>query len=157
MQVIFKDGFIGKGSKNVQWFVMGIFSLTILMFSGCGSPDFLDTYPVKGSISFNGCPMTGALVTLYPVTQDKKLQKAMPRARVEEDGSFTLYTYRVGDGVPAGDYKVTAVWPNSPCEMSREPGYVADQLYGRFASVERSEIKVTIKDEYNKLPEITLH
>ena len=100
--------------------------------------------------------MVHAHVMLHPVGGGELLQKTRPHGTVGEDGSFTLSTYRGDDGAPEGTYKVTITWPNGPETEDGEPGFVGDQLQGRFNNVQNSTIEVTIVKGDNKLPPIAL-
>jgi hypothetical protein len=124
---------------------------------GCGDRDkYLDTHPTHGTATFQGKPMEHAIVTLYPVGGEPKTRQVLPHGEAGSDGVFQLWTYKVGDGVPSGEYRVTVTWPNRPTADIGMPGYVADQLDGRFASVDKSELRVSIKEGDNTLPPIEL-
>ena len=142
--------------KHCKVSVLILACLLVLPIIGCNDSDFLETYPAQGRITFNGRPMAGARLTLYPTSQDETMQNVMPKATVNADGSFSLHTYKVGDGVPEGEYKLTVVWPNGSDEMSETPGYISDLLYGRFASMDQSQIQVKIEAGVNEIPDITL-
>ena len=134
-----------------------VVSLTLVFAVGCGdSKDFLKTYPVEGKVTLQGKPMSHALVTFYPIEGEAKARLALPHGTAEEDGSFKLGTYSVGDGAPAGRYAVTVTWPNGPESRMGMPGYVADQLQGRYGDAKKSTIEFTIEEQKNELPLIDL-
>jgi hypothetical protein len=56
-----------------------------------------------------GNPARGALVVFHPLDNPDRVA-VKPRAVVGRDGTFSLFSYRVGDGAPAGTYAVTVVW-----------------------------------------------
>lgn len=62
-------------------------------------------YPAKGVVSLNGEPLAGARITLIP--EDEKVPDSVrPSATSNEDGTFSLGTYSLSDGAPAGNFKV---------------------------------------------------
>ncbi len=65
-------------------------------------------YPVHGAVFFEGKPLAKALVVLYPVGGATP-RAARPRAVVEGDGSFKIFTTVAGDGAPEGDYNVAVI------------------------------------------------
>ncbi len=78
---------------------------------------------------------------------------AKPMATVDEEGRFTLSTYRKDDGAPAGEYAVSIVW--------LPPGYQgpiekANKLPARYANPATSELKVTIEPKDNDLAPFSL-
>jgi hypothetical protein len=74
-------------------------------------------HPATGIVVQDGCPVPGAQVTFYLVNPDTKRLINAADAITESDGSFTLSTYSVGDGAPAGDYLVC---------IDPRPEYVSD-------------------------------
>ncbi|MCA9127134.1 MAG: hypothetical protein KDB22_08610 [Planctomycetales bacterium] len=99
------------------------------------------TYPVSGSITINGEPPVGAVVTLIPTGDKVDERNSKPWAVVDEQGQFTLQTYLKEDGAPAGDYIVTVKWPWDVKDMSQA---MSDRLGGAYAFPDKSDIRVTI-------------
>jgi hypothetical protein len=125
--------------------------LMLLMASAlttsCGDQRFKKTYPVKGQVLFQGKAAKGAAVTLRPLsTEDHPWTK--PSAEVDENGEFTVTTYKAGDGAPAGEYAVTIVW--------LPPGYAGplekgNKLPARYADPATSGLKIEVKAADNVL------
>jgi hypothetical protein len=88
-----------------------------LAFAGCGGNQQISTYPVTGKVRYaDGSPMQGGTITLHSG------ESTVPtRGVVEEDGSFTVGTYGVDDGAPAGSYKV-ALFPELPADFDPDSG-----------------------------------
>lgn len=108
---------------------------------------FKPTYPITGQVFFEGKPAAGAKVMLFSL-DDPKDPILRPMGVVEEDGSFTLNSYRAGDGVPAGEYAVTIVW--------LPKGYVgpiekANKLPARYSEPETSDLRVKLERKANVL------
>jgi hypothetical protein len=82
--------------------------LVALCASSC-SQRFKKTYPVRGDVFYQGKPAAGASIFLQSLDDPKDLV-ARPRGTVDDNGRFTLSTYRPNDGAPAGAYTVTLFW-----------------------------------------------
>lgn len=71
---------------------------------GCGKSDNVTVYPVKGTVLFNGKPMTGGgSITFIPTTSQKGKAAG---GFIKEDGTFVMTTYREGDGSMPGTFRV---------------------------------------------------
>lgn len=132
-----------------------------MAFSGCGGPTSTGPvcYPANGSVIVDGKPAFGAHVVLHPVDASVVLR---PGAETDDDGNFVLTTRIVGDGGPAGEYKVAIRWdeehvpvssaaasPNGPIlsmsgnsESKDEP---RDRLNGKYSNPDTSGLKCKIE------------
>ena len=63
-------------------------------------------FPVHGQLFFEGEPLPRAVVVFHPLSDPSAVK---PRAVVEADGSFKVFTYTAGDGAPAGENAAVAV------------------------------------------------
>lgn len=104
-------------------------------------------HPVRGRVTVRGQPAAGAFVLLVPVNEPPDAKDPRPRAEVQEDGSFTIWTYAPDDGAPAGQYVVTVRW---------EDRDVGDKLGGRFAEAASSPLRASVKEGINELPPFAL-
>ena len=89
----------------------------IAMF-GCGgcSSDQPVTVPVSGRITFGGgaCPAEGTIV-FSPVAVEKNLPRRPGTARFQQDGAFTVTSFREGDGLIPGRYRpIISCWKDEP-------------------------------------------
>ena len=78
-------------------------------------------------------------------------------SRRMRDGFFSLKTYVLHDGAPAGDYMVTVEWPGDdpgvPVDRD-DPEYVPfgpDRLKGRYADPESSGFRATVIEGRNQV------
>lgn len=132
-------------------------ALLAVACSGCGSDGRLPTYPVEGQVIINGQPASGCTVTLVP-SDPQLARQMMPGGTTDSSGNFQLTTYETGDGAPAGQYGVTLQWeatdwPGKEAEsrMDPAPPIGPDRLMGRFSSVAKSGIEVTVEEAPNRL------
>lgn len=109
--------------------------------AGCGEDWRAETVPVTGSLSVNGEPATGAVITLYPQGGEVDERRSKPFAVVGEDGSFQLKTYEANDGAPPGDYVATVKWPWDVTTLSLA---ATDRLKGTYESPSASDWRVTV-------------
>lgn len=85
--------FVGLIIGNVAW--CGV--------SGCSKTDKLGLKEVTGTVTYDGDPVDGAIVTLVP--QAKSGRSATGTTNTE--GQFKLGTVSAGDGAFPGEYNVT--------------------------------------------------
>ncbi|MBX9626069.1 MAG: hypothetical protein K2X82_19890 [Gemmataceae bacterium] len=120
---------------------------------GCGgTPDDKPArFPTRGTLTYNGRPLPGAVVTFHPLPLDKNDWRTVkPGARVEADGSFRANSYDLRDGAMAGEYAVTVLYTGE----AGGPG--PDLLQGRHRDPKRPVAKVTIAAGENVVPPIAL-
>ena len=79
---------------------LGILSLTCIM-TGCG-PGVPDTAEVSGTVTLDGTPVDGAIVAFF---HPEGGQPA--RGVTDASGTFTLTTFKAGDGARLGQQKVS--------------------------------------------------
>ena len=122
------------------------------LLPSCGS-DELPLYPVRGQVFFSGKPAGNAAVVFHPVDSETELVLLRPRAVTDMDGYFQLRTYRIDDGAPLGDYKVTVEWTGA--KTDEEERYDAsprpDLLDGRYNDPQTTSLTATVKKGENKL------
>ena len=90
----------------------GLAAVCLAALCGCGEEpvDALarPTVPVSMTATIKGQPMTDAVVVFHPTLPDQS--PVTPRGKVSEDGSVVVSTFRPGDGLPPGEYRVSLTW-----------------------------------------------
>lgn len=141
--------------------------IAVLLSVGCSQPKisdqvaFTDLHPVTGRVKFDGQPMAGGTVRLFPVVgQSENANGEVCTANVSADGSFQMKTFRAagyGSGVPAGEYAVAFSWSGTPEETA---DYSADdrpeKLPAKLTSPKTSGIRVTVAAGGTVIPDIDL-
>ena len=89
---------VGAGSLLVKWFSL----LPFLLLLGCGRDNRLPAIPVNGTITVEGEPVEGSLVTFMVPGQT-----LMSVGKTDATGKFQLTTYRANDGALEGENVVT--------------------------------------------------
>jgi hypothetical protein len=76
----------------------------IVLALGCSSkdPNRLETVPVTGTVTYNGKPVDGAIVTFLA-----RKENIPATGMTDAEGRFSLTTYEDGDGAVIGDHDVS--------------------------------------------------
>src|SRR5262245_21056586 len=81
----------------------------ISSLSGCGGRDWPERYPTKVKVLYEGKPPVGATIVLTPADRIGEPSVIPSIGVVAEDGTVSFTTYTTDDGVPAGEYVVSAM------------------------------------------------
>ena len=112
----------------------------------------LPVYPVEGQVIFEGRPAAEAWVVFHPKADNPNLPR--PRAKVDQQGKFTLTTYEPQDGAPAGEYAVTLEL-RKVINKNAEGEIGPNLLPAAYSSPQTTKIVAKIAEGPNKVP-ITL-
>src|SRR5262249_8483078 len=121
----------------------------LLMTIGClGCNSGPKLYPVKGKVVYgNGSPMLGGTVMFEPV--DNPL-KVMANGVIDNDnGTFTLTTYKAGAGARPGRYRVILRGRRSNPKSEVVDPVTIGQIHPRFMNFETSGLEFTIEPKTN--------
>jgi len=77
--------------------------LVVVAFAGCGSSSNPATYPVTGTVTFEGKPLAGANVGFSATDENTRGAIGV----TDSEGKYSLTTFEQGDGAMAGTFKVT--------------------------------------------------
>ena len=92
-------------SRQTQCFVAGALALAIFGIAGCGSAapsGAVKTFPAEGTLTLDGKPFGPARLTFNP----DQANKPHPTGVVDSAGNIVVTSFVMGDGLPAGEYKV---------------------------------------------------
>jgi hypothetical protein len=79
--------------------------LVLTLLSGCGSARM---GRVKGRVTFNGKPVSQAMLTFSPATGDSDKEPGKPATGIsDEEGNYDLSTFRHYDGALVGKHNVS--------------------------------------------------
>ncbi len=121
----------------------------VLLFGGAFQLSAEPTlYAVKGKVLVNGEPAENLNVAFHPVDGDKNL--FCPVGRTNSKGIFHLRTRSDSDGAPAGEYRVTFVWPDGSIDECDCPDpSLHDRLKGLYAKADQSTFQVRVGSSGN--------
>ncbi len=122
--------------------------------SGCGdsNPDkginVKTTFPAKGKVLIDGktpseLEIPPVQIKAHPVGNATKDQPP-GRAGTNPDGSFEMVTYKKGDGLPAGEYKLT--FKSTKVNLMSPGMAAADHLGAQYIDPESSSFTVTVSE-----------
>src|SRR5262249_29297988 len=104
-------------------------------------------YSAHRKATLEGRPISKALIMFEPVwTKEPKFP--LPRAVVQEDGTFALGTYGQDDGAPPGEYKVLIQWLLKRNDVLEVEGgsLPTNYLPARYGKFETSGLTVKIAE-----------
>jgi serine/threonine-protein phosphatase CPPED1 len=103
-------------------------------------------HPVHGKVTIDGAPAVDAQIVFWrPDPKDAKKATRVTDALVEADGSYTVSTYVLNDGMEIGEYKVTVTLRKTDPSGKTGPNLLPE----RFATHEASELRATVKTGAN--------
>ena len=117
-------------------------------------PERLPTHPVAGSLLIDGVPAVRAAITFHRTTPWPDGKACGPSAMTDDNGSFRMTTFRVYDGVPVGEYKVTILAEYVTKDGADVP--VPDLLKGKYSDREKTPLSVRIQEGENELDQFDL-
>lgn len=118
-----------------------VFVAICICVCGCGggagddewSAKRSETVPVTATVTMGGSPLAGASVAFLPALEEGRGASGLSG----EDGKLTLTTYKPGDGVIPGEYRVTVTKvQQSSVEVTDDPD---DPNYGNEDEEELNE------------------
>lgn len=133
--------------------------LCLVLSVGC-SAKVPNHNPVKGKVTFQKKPATGALIVFTP-RGDNRPEAIRASAYVADDGSYELET-TFAKGAPAGDYDVTIFWELKQKEFKTglggegESAGGPDKLGGKYSTPGKSGLTATVKAGPNEIPSFDL-
>ncbi|HKB36417.1 MAG TPA: metallophosphoesterase [Gemmataceae bacterium] len=107
------------------------------------------THPTSGRITFEGKPVGNATIVIWSYNTKTKKYGRVADGLSESDGAYRLSTYKAFDGVPEGEYTVTASWREPLFDETGKP--TPNKLPERYAKPETSPLKATVRSGDNTL------
>ncbi len=105
-------------------------------------------YAVQGKVLVDGEPVENLHVAFHPLDDAKN--PFCPVGRTNSQGIFHLTTRHDADGAPAGEYRVTFVWPDGTIDECECPDpLLHDQLRGFYANANQSTRQVSVNSSSN--------
>jgi len=123
------------------------------LFAGGCSRGRNKVYPVEGKVVLAGKPVARAQVIFHP--EDPAAAGAIrPVGQVDDQGNFTLTSYRAGDGAPEGQYRVAVIWYQVTARRNAtegDPVVSQNFLPDIYARAESTPLRATVSKGTNKL------
>lgn len=115
--------------------------LFAFLFCMCGCQPATDrkaTFPVTGVVYVDGEPADMLAVKANPIGGMDQVQPTVSSAFTDADGKFSFSTYETGDGIPAGEYKLTFLWGEMNLVSMQYGG--PDKLKNRYEDIGKSKV-----------------
>jgi hypothetical protein len=81
---------------------VSVFVTVGIVLTGCSNSSRPATYRVTGTVTMQGKPVAGAVITFVPTSNEGEAASAIS----DSDGKYALTTWRAGDGARPGEYRV---------------------------------------------------
>lgn len=145
--------------RNLTCVMVGLICLAAV--AGCGGKKSdSNLVPVKGEFFYDSQPAQGALVILHPSAgpDTAKWPHGLPHGVVDTTGAYNIGLPPLGEGAPAGDYKVLLTWnlPVPGADPTDSEPETFDKLGGRWATPERSTLSATVQPPSTEIPRFDL-
>ena len=130
--------------NSTRGFVITAYILVAFLFGCSKNPK---CYPVIGKVTFDGTVIETGSVTFFPETGGRPAM-----AEIQPDGTYQLSSYKAGDGIPAGNYKVTIESVEYPPEETAPPKSMEEELAMEDAPIvkaDRKPPKWFVPEEYS--------
>jgi 5-hydroxyisourate hydrolase-like protein (transthyretin family) len=123
--------------------ILAVIAVAFLL-STCGEsgPPQKEVFPVKGQVAVDGGqPGSPIRIECHDVNGIDKEMPTISWCQTANDGTFSLSTYKDGDGVPAGEYSLTFQWGDlNLVSMS----YSGDRFKKKYADPKSSTVRFKV-------------
>jgi hypothetical protein len=150
-------GSFRQGPSGIRCTTIAIGVCCLILASSCGRPKVpeiqgkLPVFPVKGSLLIDGKPVGQAQLVFFPGTPfPKDASQFLPRARTNDDGTFTVMTYADADGAPAGNYRVTVTWRGAGDEQRTDDD--PNLIPPMYHNPRITQLRAKVEEGENTLP-----
>jgi hypothetical protein len=125
---------------SIGWILIVVVSFSLCSCRAKG-PARQKTYPVIGKVTVDGKGVAHVKVMAKAKEAGDPKFPILPQAITKDDGSFELFSYEPGDGIPSGEYALTFTWQDLDGLRYAGP----DKLKKRYAEPAKSMFKVTVE------------
>lgn len=124
-------------------------TLFCIVLTGCGGADTPATGKVSGVVTYNGTPVSNAMVTFVP-------SNGRPaNGQTDSEGKYSLSTFGTGDGAVLGEHKIsiTPVQADAPMPETVEEAKAAPKapFPERYTNAETSTLTATVESGSNEV------
>lgn len=106
------------------------------LLAGCGN----GTYPVQGKIVYDTTNQPATNLQGYTVMAESTEREMSSVGEVDAQGNFSLSTFKPGDGVPAGKYRVAITPPVQLSDSSLGPS----KIENKYMDPTQSGLELTV-------------
>jgi hypothetical protein len=121
-------------------------AIAAVVVAGCGGND-KKTAVVRGTVTYNGMAVPNGTISFIPA------DGRSATGEIEPDGSYTLTTYRKGDGAILGQHKVVIVaMENMSNRLPEARNPLPPSIIPvKYTSLATSDLRADVKDQENTI------
>jgi hypothetical protein len=151
---------LDRMNSKMRWQAIFV-GLIWALAAGCGGGDSdrIALHPAAGVIRFKGEPLAGAILTFHAVNKPAPSDETpvpVPAATSQDDGTFVVSTYELGDGLPEGQYQITVSCEDRSKGKPKDDDY-PELLADRYHNPVTSGLIVKIAPGENELEPLELN
>jgi hypothetical protein len=130
--------------------------LLVLGLAGCGKPTVL-TVPVQGRITYGGgdWPKPGMLY-FAPIEPAANFPQRPGRASFSPDGNFRAMTFKEGDGLIPGKYRINIECWETPPSMDAGAPAAKSYVPAKFPSEKSNDLEIDVPANRHEVIELKL-
>lgn len=140
--------------ESARWLgataALSTLALLLATMPGCQGGGEGTVAPTKGKVTYEGQPVNGGTISLRPTDKAEGVSEGKmgkpASGGVQSDGTFTLSTYKTGDGALVGTHEVTYTAPRQGAES-----YEDKPEKSQYEGLVPKEKTITIKSGQNDL------
>jgi hypothetical protein len=133
-----------------MWRAAGV-ALLLAGMAGCGKGPSSSLAEVSGTVTFDGKPVSGVVVTFYPMVEKGEPRLAFSRAISDAAGKFTLIAEGDKPGAVVAKHKVVVNWPaRSGHEVAAHPDPFVMPV--PYTTVSETPLEREVKAGQNDIP-----
>jgi hypothetical protein len=133
-------------AKSIHNIARVALAIAAVVVAGCGGND-KKTAVVRGTVTYNGKAVPNGTISFIPA------DGRSATGEIEPDGSYTLTTYRKGDGAILGQHKVVIVAMEKTSNRlpeARNP-LPPSIIPLKYTSLATSDLRADVKDQENTI------
>jgi hypothetical protein len=134
---------------SVPPFSFSVLALALMLFaSGCGKPKY-EIVRVQGTVTYQGQPLEQGDISFIPVQVEGDGLRRMAVSAINEQGEYVLNSFKPGDGVIPGEYKVMIVSRDKASSEASDAEIAALKWHAPkvYAEVATTPLKATISSD----------
>jgi hypothetical protein len=136
--------------RTVSGWIVGT-SLILAAVAGCGKSPPPQT-DVSGTVTFEGKPVEGVIVTFYPIVEKGQPRLAYSRATSDAAGKYTLISEDGKPGAVVAKHKVVVNWPVRGAKEMATQAAPSPAIPTQYTTATETPIEVEVKSGQNDIP-----
>jgi hypothetical protein len=136
-------------SNSLLQFGFPVLGLTLMLCAaGCGNPSY-EVVKVHGTVTYKGQPLTRGDISFIPVQVEGDTMRRMGVSAINEQGEYVLNSFKPGDGVIPGEYKVIISSRDKASTEASDEEVAARKWYAPkvYSDVATTPLKATISSD----------